>query len=79
MINDLISRIVVLLCFMMRSTSIILWIAIWPYELFTLKTGRIKFILKNMVQMYIIVLYRVLMLGSSILFNSYWYGKFVCV
>ena len=45
--NDLISRILVTISFSIRPTSIILWAIVWPYELFTKKSGHILFILKN--------------------------------
>jgi hypothetical protein len=50
---DLLSRIIVGLNFIIRTTSIIVWAVIWPLELVTMKTNRIKFIIKNVLQMYI--------------------------
>lgn len=49
---DFFSRILVGLNFIIRTTSILLWAVIWPYELITMKANRIRFIFKNMVQMY---------------------------
>lgn len=49
--NDLISRMIVVLCFVTRPTSIIVWAIVWPYELVTSSSTKIKFIFKNIAQM----------------------------
>lgn len=49
---DILSRIIVGLNFIIRTTSILLWAVIWPYELITIKSNRPRFIFKNLIQMY---------------------------
>lgn len=70
--HDLISRVIVGLCFIIRTTSIILWAVIWPIELFTTNASKVKFFMKNIFQL-------VLMTLASIVCNSLWYGKLTFV
>ena len=49
--NDFISRILVTISFAIRPTSIIMWAIVWPYELFTKKSGHFLYILKNIVNL----------------------------
>ena len=65
--HDLISRVIVGLCFIIRTTSIILWAVIWPIELFTTNASKIKCLMKNVLQL-------ILMALASIVYNSVWYG-----
>ena len=43
--NDLVSRLVVVLNFSLRPTSLFLWVVIWPYELLLHKKRKLAFIL----------------------------------
>ena len=47
---DYISRLLVILCFTIRPTSIIPWAVIWPFELIR-HTSKLTFIMKNAVTM----------------------------
>lgn len=49
---DILNRILVGLNFIIRTTSLLLWAVIWPYELITMKANKIRFIFKNFIQMY---------------------------
>lgn len=56
--NDIISRVIVWFCYLVRATSLIFWAVVWPYELWTMyffykKSLFVcfKFILKNLIQM----------------------------
>lgn len=55
--NDYLSRLIVIVAYVSRPTSILLWALIWPYELFADHTPVfsykfIKFIAKNVISMY---------------------------
>lgn len=52
-INDYISRLLVVINFCERPSSLFLWAVIWPYELLTKPTGKIRFIFKNALQLYL--------------------------
>lgn len=68
---DVISRALVVLSYTMRSTVVLFWAVVWPYELITMKGGlldRVAFIAKN-------VLTVALMLGASIGFAYWWHGN----
>ena len=50
--NDLMSRVLSIIGFMTKFTTIFIWGIIWPYELLTMKGSlidRIKFIIKNII------------------------------
>ena len=68
--NDLWSRLIVILCFCMRPTSLFFWAIVWPYELLTMKTpfiGRVKFIFKNALTL-------LGMVALSLLVTRWWFG-----
>lgn len=69
--NDLLSRLVAVVCFAIRGTSLLFWAVVWPYELFTMKGGfveRAAFIGKN-------VLTLTAMVAVSAMFAYWWYGQ----
>ena len=49
--RDLVNRILVTITFAMRPTSLVIWGIIWPYELFTKKSGKVAFFIKNVVHL----------------------------
>lgn len=70
--NDYMSRLIVILNFSLRPTSLFLWVVIWPYELLTKKEGKMKFIFKNALQLIAIGLF-------SFLVGSLWYNKWIWI
>ena len=70
--NDFVSRAIVVISFSVRPTCLFLWAVIWPYELFTKKEGKIWFIVKNIIHIFVTCLF-------SFVVGSWWYGKWVWI
>lgn len=69
--NDLWSRLLVILCFCMRPTSLFFWVVVWPYELLTMKGSwgdRIRFVGKN-------ILTLLVMVATSLMVARWWFGS----
>lgn len=68
---DWVSRLVTVFCFVVRGTSVMVWMVIWPYELLTMKGGlkqRAVFVGKSLLTVSA-------MLGASVLSTYIWTGK----
>lgn len=68
---DGVSRLLAIINFVLRGTSVLFWAVVWPYELFTMKGSlldRLKFIVKNALTV-------AGMVGCSLLFAYWWYGS----